>query len=458
MIGIGVTSHNRHAVTARTLEEIRKRLPARGTRLVVVDDASTDAPNFKVDYRFEHNVGIARAKNKCLELLEGCEHIFLFDDDTYPITDDWWMPYVQSREPHLMYVFQDFADGRRLGDTALVYNDGQHIAYSHARGCMLYFHRTAIERVGGMDPAFGKWGWEHVNLSDRIHAAGLTSFAYMDVVDSNLLIRSGDEYREVASTVPGEARNGCMSLTTPLYHQRAGSAYYIDFRDHGEYDLVLSCYFVGHPDPQRGERWTPDESELDALRDSVRAVSGVETIVLNDCFEDGRVPTGHISPYWQRWISLYEFLCANKHVRNVWCVDATDVEMLRNPFPKMQPGVIYVGDEKSITDIPWMRSNHPASFIRNFVKSAGRTPLLNCGLLGGSRANVMEFIRAMLGVYTKNKQAVKFGHDDTVGVIDMGVFNYVARTMFASRIEHGAKVNTVFKKNIDNGQAWWKHK
>ena len=84
-IGIGITTHNRKDVFEKTFEEIKKYAPA-GAEIVVVDDAST-APVAGATYRFSENVGIARAKNKCMELLynAGCDHFFLFDDDTYPV-------------------------------------------------------------------------------------------------------------------------------------------------------------------------------------------------------------------------------------------------------------------------------------------------------------------------------------------------------------------------------------
>src|SRR5690606_9326345 len=100
-IGVGITTHNRPDVFAQTLRKMREHLPA-GARLVVVDDASTN-PVAEATYRFEKNVGIARAKNKCLELLADCEHIFLFDDDCAPVVDGWERPYIDSPEPHLAF-------------------------------------------------------------------------------------------------------------------------------------------------------------------------------------------------------------------------------------------------------------------------------------------------------------------------------------------------------------------
>src|SRR5690606_19722248 len=78
-VGVGVTTRNRNKIVAETVERIRNHLPA-GAVLFVVDDAS-ETPVEGADYRFEKNVGIARAKNKCLELLmsAGVEHLYLMD-------------------------------------------------------------------------------------------------------------------------------------------------------------------------------------------------------------------------------------------------------------------------------------------------------------------------------------------------------------------------------------------
>src|SRR5690606_11244947 len=78
-IGIGITTRNRPEALKTTLENVRKHFPP-GARLVVVDDAS-EKPVPEADFRFPRNVGIARAKNKCLKMLQDCEHLFLLDDD-----------------------------------------------------------------------------------------------------------------------------------------------------------------------------------------------------------------------------------------------------------------------------------------------------------------------------------------------------------------------------------------
>lgn len=227
-IGIGITEHNRPDVFGHTLMEIKRFMPS-NAKLIIVDDAS-DIPVIDATFRFEVNVGIARAKNKCLELLEDCDHIFLFDSDTYPISANWWVPYCENPEPHLMYIFQDFPTGHKLRDTEILYRDSKIVAYSHPRGCMLYYKRECLERIGGMVADFGRWGYEHGQLSDRIHNAGLTLFRYADVPGSDKLFYSGDEHRSVTSTVNGLERRKWITRNQKIYEQLKGSADYVSYK------------------------------------------------------------------------------------------------------------------------------------------------------------------------------------------------------------------------------------
>lgn len=206
-IGVGVTTHNRPEVFQETIRRIRECSP--GVKIVVVDDASTK-PVADATFRFDQQAGIARAKNKCLELLDDCEHIFLFDDDCYPLKTGWWEPYVESPEPHLMYLFTHWSSGDPVGDSEVIFEDDRHVAHSHERGCMIYVHCSAVDKIGGMDPIFGLWGGEHGDWSNRIHAAGLTSFPYMDVKCP--AIHSMDQHGAVASSMSRRDRKPTYRL------------------------------------------------------------------------------------------------------------------------------------------------------------------------------------------------------------------------------------------------------
>lgn len=115
MIGVGITTRNREQIFLETLRNIKKFLP-QSAKLVVVDDASDlQKEDLDVDeyYYFPKRSGIATSKNKCLELLDGCDYIFLFDDDFYPIREEWEKIYIEASQQtgvqHFCFTF-DFGE------------------------------------------------------------------------------------------------------------------------------------------------------------------------------------------------------------------------------------------------------------------------------------------------------------------------------------------------------------
>lgn len=481
--GVAITTHNRSAELLVCLAKVKENSPA-DFEIVIIDDATANRSltedNFEFlgadqYYYFENNVGIAAAKNKCVELLmnAGCDHIFLFDDDTYPIKSDWWRPYAESPEPHLAYIFADFAKGKKLNDTFEVYRDAQHVAYTHQRGCMLYYARSAIEQVGGMDWDFGRWGFEHPNLADRIFNSGLTTFRYMDVLGSAELIYSGDEHEAVETTCGGAERQAMIRRNAVLYATKRDSTQYIPY-DRSDtiaphnYDLVLTSYFTGQPDPERKLTWEASAALLAPLLDSVAEHPGIRVVVITDCLDEPdsaqvqyvRVPPIAISPYFARWVYARQYLARNPDVGRVWCVDATDVEMVNNPFEQMDSGEVYTGDEPTNLLNPWMLSRHPADFIQQFIVDNVTATLLNAGLLGGSRNSILRFLSHVVGIWEDNQRDIKLLGRASVGDSDMGVFNFVARKHFSHVLRHGRRVNTIFKQyqNTSGCLSWWKHK
>jgi hypothetical protein len=153
--------------------------------------------------RHETSLGIVASKNASLSALmdAGCEHLFygMMMPGPSPITG---ICLHRITEPHLAYQFLDLAGRNKLNDMAVLYRDDKHVAYTGQRGVMLYYHRSAIEKVGGFDPVYGRGMYEHSDLALRIHNAGLTTWAYADVVGSEKLIHSLDEHEAVERSVP----------------------------------------------------------------------------------------------------------------------------------------------------------------------------------------------------------------------------------------------------------------
>lgn len=450
-IGVGITTRNRRETFDKSYAEIVRLTP--GAKIVVVDDAS-DTPVPEADYRFEENVGIARAKNKCLELLDDCEHIFLFDDDTFPLKEDWWQPYVDSPEPHLMLLWVH----------PVIASDDMHVARYNPQGAMLYFDRKILDVVGGFDPVFGLYGSEHGDLSNRIHSFGLTTWRYADVVGSEDLFYCHDrDTPKFKSTVSDGTKENDIATNRPLRLQRQNSALYVDYRE--KHNVVVTHLLTTQPDHKYKKRWEASTSVLATLR---KSVNGHRFVVLHDELTETssrdmelvKCSTQGLNPYLQRWVCSWKWLRDNPDVEFVWFVDGSDVEMLRDPFPEMKRGVLYVGSEPATLDKPWMLENHKNPFLQEFLKENADNAIVNAGVVGGDRGTVLNFLHTMVRIIWDNRADLAMNpKGDDLGIGDMGLFNYVVYTYFSDIFVTGPRVHTVFKGNEKkNDWSWWRHK
>jgi glycosyltransferase involved in cell wall biosynthesis len=472
-IGIGITTHTRAnglPVFKRTLEEIIKHRPP-NSRIVVVDDASEyDIMGYAMGagcdrfHRFSENVGIARAKNKCFELLDDCEHIFLFDDDTFPLIPDWYLPYCTSKENHLMYIFQAFQNGTPCGDMRLLYRDDKISAYNHVRGCMLYYKQACLKAVGGMDSIFckwGKWGNEHGDLSNRIFNAGLTTFRYMDIPSSKGYFYSGDEHMNVTSTYLGARRMDSLEATLHILERQRNTAVYREYRQKSP--VVVSTYYTTVLDPQRGQKWDFHPSKIDDLAQSTRN-KNIQLVLLTDVADKplgdgvtGKHVTASINPYLQRWIHYYQYLREMKDkISWAFLVDATDVEMLNMPDPVL--GRIYVGCENSTVENSWLMDNHTDATFKRFYRDYSSFQLLNAGVVGGYVEDLIPFVKAIVDCIADLTTGQICHKQVGPGLTDMALFNMVAYTQFSDKIITGTQVTTEFKANVRNNYSWFKHK
>ncbi|RTN13156.1 glycosyltransferase family 2 protein, partial [Enterobacter hormaechei] len=103
--------------------------------------------------------------------------------------------------------------------------------------------------------------------------------------------------------------------------------------------------------------------------------------------------------------------------------------------------------------------NHHGSAYQQFLKQHRDEPLLNAGLLGGSREDVMEFAHRIIRLYYRI-ESHRFWKMETAPatLVDMGAFGMAAKS-FGDRIVTGPRIHTVFKTDgFGKESAWWKHK
>lgn len=466
-IGVAVSTYNRPSVVEKTLSKIIEFTPE--AYIVVVDDASPEpvtVPEGVHLIRNEKNSGIAVTKNKGIEALmdAGCEHLFLFDDDAFPLVEEWWKPYVDSPEPHLMYMFEDLSGPNKLRDVKVLYDDGEHRAFTGPRGVMLYAHRSVIDKVGGMDLIYGRWGYEHGDWSNRIHHAGLTTWRYADVIGSDKLIYSLDEHVSVKRSVSNADRNGLAKKNATIHNERVAEWYTAYCSYHTPRNVVITCLLTSTTDPQRGTKMNGDLKMISKWANSIKGATPV-VIVDHDApstpgLEIVRVPPSDMNLYYRRWLLAYQYLREHPEVELAWITDGTDVEMLREPWYGMEEGVIYVGSEPKTLDDEWMIDNHKAEAFQKFLSGNYNKPMLNAGLLGGSRQDLIDFSHSVyrqwfdlesLRFWNKDKSPAEMG--------DMAAFNRAGYEFFGDRITTGPQVHTTFRaEERDNRWAWFKHK
>lgn len=441
-IAVAITTCNRPEILAETLTAFAQHSP--DIPVVVVDDGSgtpVTVPDGVTLIRHDTPRGIPAAKNRCIaELWKlGAQHLFLFDDDTRPQAAGWWRPYVESPEPHLQHSWAAFANGKPVEKMTVLYSDSWLRAYGWSMGCMLYLTREVIARVGGMRHDFAPAMHEHIEYSRRIHQAGLTTWPFQDVPDSDTVIYAADRLQKVQSSIPIGNRRAQLARNDELLARFDGDTSYVPF---GTDNVVLTCLFTGQPDPQRGTHLKPDP----ALADGLLATCPAIVLCDFDCDRPNfaRVDTG-LNPYIQRWVSYRQWLIDHPEIRMVWCVDATDVQQLADPFPMMRPGVLYTGWENQIVGCDWMRNHHHASAAW-IADNADRT-LLNAGVVGADRATMLTFIGRLLSAWSADPA-------DAAG--DMGYFNRAAYSM--PNVVTGPRITTIFKTHQPTEWSLWRHK
>lgn len=458
-IAIAISVHNRHDVAKETIKQWKKFLP-KGSKLFIVDDGSDIAfPNS--DHRNETAQGIAACKNRCLELCEGADYIFLADDDVFPKVMNWHLPYINSGLNHLCFTFDNFSNGKPNGRRKLGTDNGI-TRWHEPCGLLMFYTKECLEKVGGMDESYGIWGYEHLNFSMRIHNAGLTPYPFMDVENSLDLFVSLDYEQTVIRSVDATVRMKLANVNKAKYLREIKSSAYIPFKQQN--GIVLTTYLTGSIDPQRGEAWTADIEQCRTLAESVKR-HNTDLVVINDCFSQKQTDVlSNVvnasstvlsynktnNPYFLRWLEYRDYLRVYKP-DNVWITDCNDVELLRAPFKSIQPGKLYVGWEPQYIGCPWMLNHHKSNFSQTFIKCNIKTPLLNAGVIGGRYDMIMEFLDRfcdMIGIFPD------LGSDST----DMCLFNWILYSHFNGRFETGKAICSTFKAYSDNGLAIWRHK
>jgi hypothetical protein len=124
-------------------------------------------------------ISIAKDKNSLIKFFydNDCQYIFLFDDDTFPIKEGWADFFINaSKKTGIEHFVLCHPDHNKL-----IQNGRTIDTYQTGTGCFIFLTRNVIEKVGYINAAYVKYGYEHAGYSWRIHRAGFTPSWYVSV-------------------------------------------------------------------------------------------------------------------------------------------------------------------------------------------------------------------------------------------------------------------------------------
>jgi len=247
---------------------------------------------------------------------------------------------------------------------------------------------------------------------------------------------------------------------------------------HQKKNYIFASLFTGVYDVNRNE--TLEKDQFDYIKNWYESIIRLKlnAVVFHNTFSKQTVALYQNDYVHFKWVEFNESLNANifrygiykdylannaAQIANVFTTDITDVVVLQNPFIQplflQNPTALFCGDEPKILDNEWMH-DHCTHFrntvpgFYNYEMENKEKSLLNCGIIGGSFSVIVKLMDSLAKMHATYSIT-----NTTDYTLDMGAFNFVARTQFANTILHGPPINTIFK-NYESLRAdcWFRHK
>lgn len=242
--------------------------------------------------------------------------------------------------------------------------------------------------------------------------------------------------------------------------------------------LVMACHITGIHDVNRNMTLPDDNYEL--VKDWAESIAraNLKGVIFHNNFSDETCNMfqneaisfvkvdydSDFNPNVFRYFVYRDFLQQHlAQIEGVFITDVTDVVLVKNPFTDplfmQNPTALFCGDEPKTLHNDWMiaHSEHLRNNISdyaNYESTYATETLLNCGIIGGTSALFLDFLKQLCAIHQEANR-----NNKTAYTGDMGAFNYLARTQFNEQIIHGTPVNTVFKGyENERTDCWFRHK
>lgn len=203
-VGVGVITCNREDFYKNCIDSV---LDIPDIVTVVVNDGDefkNISPKYRPEKYFQNktNMGVGVSKNIALKYLlqQGCEHIFLLEDDITIIDKSVFDQYINASRvtgiKHLNFCLHgedNKLNGHPNPRIIIDYDDIQLSLYLNVYGALTYYHRDVLESIGLMDEEYFN-AMEHVDHTMSAIQAGFhPAFRWFaDISNSGSLIKEQD--------------------------------------------------------------------------------------------------------------------------------------------------------------------------------------------------------------------------------------------------------------------------
>jgi glycosyltransferase involved in cell wall biosynthesis len=265
LIAFGITTQSRKELFFQVLEAVYKYAPDKSL-IVINDDASTDGTKEAVAKWIlerqggpevfltgsEKIAGVANSKNNLVQQIlkyPNVTDVILIEDDVLPMRDLWWDYLLkcawEHKQAHLLFLPTNY----KYGKTVMASPGPHPIAWkTHCSGLIMYFREELLRELKGFETRFGRYGWDHNELTARCLVAQMQSpNAYphcLELETEHAVLSKDMEAEALKKTLPSsttdDSPNGLRTKTLlarqnqKLYDELMGryNAAYLNVQNH----------------------------------------------------------------------------------------------------------------------------------------------------------------------------------------------------------------------------------
>lgn len=230
-------------------------------------------------------------------------------------------------------------------------------------------------------------------------------------------------------------------------------------------NLILTTYFTSCLIPGSKKKYISDNfSSIERFYKSIQK-HNLECIIFHDNYSNEfidkyqtdkilfyRVNTPIRNAIDSRWSIYEEYLKNDKNIKYLFCLDITDIEVIKNPFKDIKRDKIYCGSEPSINGTnDWMIDRY--NQIKDYISydNYKNNQVLNAGIVGGEKTIIQNLITQM-SRYLDKTMTPEIS-------IDMNIFNHVIYSNFVDKFITGHKIHSRWRK-YERWNTWslFRHK